>query len=222
MTLLAWLAVLASAGWVVLAAVSLADSALPTAQPLSAPGPAGESAPTTVTLPPPTPLTALPELHLLGSAPALALEAAPEQAPAPIEPPVALELTGVLPGPAAASGLAIVGTPAGQQESYRVGAELPGGARLVAVDASGVTLDRNGQPERIDLPQPSLEPAHAPVVPPELLRKPATAAAPPPPVPSANGDTTTANARQKLREARERLEAARKVREQRAAAAEAR
>jgi len=128
-------------------------------------------------LPPAAPdLRALSGRALFGSAPPEALAAAAAAAaraadappPPPLEPAVPLELLGTLPGPASASGHAIVGTPEGQF-AYRVGEALPGGATLQAVERLGITVVRGTVEEHIPLPVASAEPgtpALSPALPP--------------------------------------------------------
>jgi general secretion pathway protein C len=50
-------------------------------------------------------------------------------------------------------GLAIISDESGRHARYRVGDELPGGARLTAISAGRVLLDRNGQTEGLSLPR---------------------------------------------------------------------
>jgi len=126
-------------------------------------------------LPPAAPdLRALSGRALFGSAPPEALAAAAAAAraadappaPPPPESAVPLELLGTLPGPASASGHAIVGTPEGQF-AYRVGEALPGGATLQAVDRLGITVIRGTVEEHIPLPVASAEPG-VPILSPAL------------------------------------------------------
>lgn len=50
-------------------------------------------------------------------------------------------------------GIAIIGDESGQHARYRVGEQLPGGARLTAISAGRVLLERNGQVEGLSLPR---------------------------------------------------------------------
>lgn len=50
-------------------------------------------------------------------------------------------------------GLAIISDESGQHRRYRVGDELPGGARLRAISAGRVLLERNSQTEGLSLPR---------------------------------------------------------------------
>jgi hypothetical protein len=188
----AWLA-WAVAGWTRPwpgASTALADTDTPSAPTAEAPA-----------LPPPTDLASLTRLGLLGTAPR---QETPPQESAPPAPPVErvpLTLMGTLPGPAPEQGLAILGGPEGQA-AYRVGGELPGGARLLAVDALGVDIALGEARERLDLPVASTEPAAQPMLPAGLGGKPgatapkAGAGAPLP------GQGTVATARQRLQELR--------------------
>ncbi len=79
-----------------------------------------------------------------------------------------LVLTGIIAAPDPKSGLAIIGTSANNARIYPVGDRVPGGARVHAVYADRVLLDRNGTIEALMLPRkfgngsPAPRPVQAP------------------------------------------------------------
>lgn len=116
-----------------------------------------------VDAPPPGPDTraGLPGLALFGQA---ATTAPPENVAPPV--PVALDETRL---PASEAGYqlfglieaerqdearAILGSADGQQQEYRVGDTMPDGARVHAIRARAVLFERNGELERLALPEP--------------------------------------------------------------------
>lgn len=88
-------------------------------------------------------LTRLRALQLFGAA------AATGDAP---ETRLAMALRGVIATGDASSARAFIAEANGEERSYAIGATLPGGARLSAVHADRVLLERNGQFETLSLP----------------------------------------------------------------------
>lgn len=86
--------------------------------------------------------------HLFG---AHAAPAAADAANAP-QTDMRLVLTGVIAGEDPSTGVAILGESASSAKVYGTGDTLPGGAKLHAVYADRVILDRNGQLESLPLP----------------------------------------------------------------------
>jgi general secretion pathway protein C len=78
--------------------------------------------------------------------------APPPQAEVP-ETRLNLQLRGVIAEDDAQAGVAIIADNRGRDQIYRVGAQVPGGARLHAVHADQVVLNRGGVLERLMLPR---------------------------------------------------------------------
>lgn len=98
------------------------------------------------------PASSLASWHLFGNAlPQLDPRAAAQPSR---ETALKLVLRGVFALDEASAGYAIVADEAGAEGSYRVGDELPGGAKLVGVYADRITLARNGTVESLSMPAP--------------------------------------------------------------------
>lgn len=114
-------------------------------------------------LPPPPPVTlgnthvgarpsaSIAQWHLFGNA-AGATAAVPRATLAP-ETALRLTLRGTLSEQAPDGGIAIIVDEQGVERGYRVGDELPGGARLEAIYAGRVLLSRDGSNESLSLPR---------------------------------------------------------------------
>ncbi|MCG6117618.1 MAG: hypothetical protein MEQ07_05405 [Aquimonas sp.] len=128
----------------------LAGPSLPAPQPLQLPG-AGAAA---------APATSIARAHLFGqSGAALDLAALAAQAP---ETALKLSLRGTLNLETEDEGVAIIADESGAHQRYRVGDDLPGGARLVGISAGRVLLTRNGVTEGLSLPREGLAPGPLP------------------------------------------------------------
>jgi general secretion pathway protein C len=119
----------------------------------------------------PLDIASIANAHLFGQAPAPAIAGNGANAPQTSMP---LVLTGVMAANDPRDGLAILGPSITATKVYAVGDNIPGGARLHAVFADRVLLERNGQLESLALPRqlagsappPSLSaaPTEAPLV----------------------------------------------------------
>lgn len=128
----------------------LAGPSLPAPAPVQLPG-AGGAAPAAVPIA---------RWHLFGQAgAALDLAALAAQAP---ETALKLSLRGTLNLETEDEGIAIIADESGAHQRYRVGDELPGGARLVGISAGRVLLSRNGVTEGLSLPREGLAPGQVP------------------------------------------------------------
>ncbi|SEQ08441.1 general secretion pathway protein C [Ectothiorhodospira magna] len=100
-------------------------------------------------------LASVADLHLFGQAQALPqTPAVPAQAP---ETRLQLSLKGVVTTPDPAQGVALIADAQDNERHYRVGAQLPGGARLEQIFADRVILSRGGSFEMLRLPRETLE-----------------------------------------------------------------
>ena len=95
-------------------------------------------------------IAAITNTHLFGTAPASATAGTGANAPQTSMP---LVLTGVIAANDPRNGLAILGPSIAATKVYAVGDDIPGGARLHAVLADHVLLDRNGRLEALALPR---------------------------------------------------------------------
>jgi len=161
--LLLWLA--ARLIWLLLAGPALPPVQLPPDPSLSASQPA---APVRIS-----------QWHLFGHASApLDLSKLADQAPATS---LQLFLRGTLNESAPNGGIAIIADGSGADRPYRVGDDLPGGARLEAIYAGRVLLSRAGQTESLSLPRAALGSAAGGAAP----NAPITPSAPPGAAPAA-------------------------------------
>lgn len=92
--------------------------------------------------------------HLFGRKDMAAAGAAPESLP---DTRLSLVLRGLLASTDPKYSLAIVADPAGQENYYKVGDSLPGGAELHEIHADRIVLRRAGQYETLRLPKDNLE-----------------------------------------------------------------
>ncbi len=92
--------------------------------------------------------------HLFGSTVSTAAPVAQTNIP---ETRLRLTLRGVMAASLADQATAIIADPAGNENYYPVGAELPGGATLEEVHAEHVVLSRNGRYETLSLPKNALD-----------------------------------------------------------------
>ncbi|MCU7959492.1 MAG: hypothetical protein KZQ58_05730 [gamma proteobacterium symbiont of Bathyaustriella thionipta] len=92
--------------------------------------------------------------HLFGKARTVSQRKAqktPRKAP---ETRLKLTLKGIAESNETAQAHAIIAAPGKGQQSYRIGDELPGHAKLYAIESHRILLDRNGRIEALSLPQP--------------------------------------------------------------------
>ncbi len=101
----------------------------------------------------PAPQVDIAALHLFGGS---SVEPGAEAANAP-ETPLNLTLRGVFSSDDQEAAYAIIAGPDGEEMSYGLEDELPGGAVLKAVFPDRVTLSRNGRSETLSLPRQILE-----------------------------------------------------------------
>lgn len=141
--LLARLALAAAALLCILAAVQLfwlllAGPTLPVPTPASEPVATASDTPAAA--------GSIANWHLFGSA-----ESLPDAVASAPETELRLFLRGTLNEAVPEQGIAIIADEQGVDRAYRVGDELPGGARLVAVHAARVLIDRAGRREGLSL-----------------------------------------------------------------------
>ncbi len=105
---------------------------------------------------------AIAQRHLLGSAQSADAPANNEPMP---ETRLNLQLRGVAASSDSAAATAIIADPAGKEDFYRVGDELPGGATLKEVHPQHIVISRGGRFETLRLPQQSLQLGGSPVAP---------------------------------------------------------
>ena len=135
--------------WVLAAALGVQAAVIVTDLAGSAVRPADDHVVARIASRPPLDLAALINGHLFGTAPP----------PPPVDdanaPPtnMPLVLTGIIAAGNPHAGLAIIGTSAGNARIYPVGDRVPGNARLHAVYADRVLLERNGAIEALMLPR---------------------------------------------------------------------
>ncbi len=101
----------------------------------------------------PSPAEEIAKWHLFGTPVAPTAVQAPQAVPEEVpETNLKLRLVGVAASSDAGSALAIIVDPAGQEQPYQVGDQLPGGAVLYAVQSDRVLLRRKGRLETLKLP----------------------------------------------------------------------
>jgi general secretion pathway protein C len=110
---------------------------------------------------PPASLARVAALHLLGRSD----EPPPAQQQAPISAPetrLNLTLRGLVALDSQDAALAIIAQGGGDEQSYKVGDTVPGGALLYEIHADRVILERGGRFETLTLPREKMESATAP------------------------------------------------------------
>ena len=136
-----WLLALAIGVQGALILIRLTGTARPSAQAAFVPAPASA---------PRIDVAAITNSHLFGAAPVAQVASDAAHAPPTSIP---LVLTGIIAAREPKDGFAIVGANAASAKVYAVGDNIPGGARLNAVYADRVLLDRGGRIEALMLPR---------------------------------------------------------------------
>ncbi len=132
--------------------------------------------------------------HLFGSTVRESVRTAPTAIP---ETRLQLTLRGVMAASHPDDATAIIADPAGQENYYNVGAELPGGATLKEVYPEHVVLSRSGRFETLSLPKNALDIVGSNATPPRT-RSPAPPRTSLPPRPSPNAGRILSDMRDRV------------------------